>query len=351
VFTVSGQPGQPVTLALESDSATVGVDTGSTLQYFDGKVWQDYVAGSVVSIPAGGTTLLVRTSIINDGIFEGSETFRLKVSNTGGKAFAGTASIVDDGSSALVFTATNRSGVAELGTADDDQPKPVVAVVVVPQVSAPVPTPALPVAERATVPVATFDSTLRVSTQLSVPTVERAAPVAEMLTSASGFRVTVTEAPTPALIVFRGITDQFVEGNKAATFAIPADAFAHTQSDAVIMMSASQANGRPLPTWVQFDARTGVFRAIPPPGLTGELQIKIVARDSEGREAVSIFKFSVGKGTVRTSGRSSLSEQIRLSAKRSAPWLERVQLQSSASLDKGVTGREQSGVLAFRAHG
>jgi hypothetical protein len=143
--------------------------------------------------------------------------------------------------------------------------------------------------------------------------------------------------------VFRGITDQFIEGNKPATFSLPADAFVHTKADAVITIVAKLANGEDLPAWVQFDARSGSFKLDPPQGFNEELQIKVIARDSEGREASSIFKFTVGKGKANTSSRSSLSEQIRLAAKRSTPWLDLVQSPShKAGADKLLPAREQA---------
>jgi hypothetical protein len=357
VFTVTGQPGQQMTLTLDSDSATVGVDTGAGLQYFDGTVWQNYTPGSRVTMPVDGSALLVRTSINNDGTFEGSESFRLTASNTNGKAFAGTATIKDDGSSALVFMEDNTRGTPDVGEANDDQPKPVASETALLDL-VPVPeTPLAPaLAEPAPVPVATFDSAIVVITPSALPMPERAAPIAapmgEILTSRSGFPVLVAEAATPSLAVFRGITDQFIEGNKPATFALPADAFVHTRADAVVTIVAKLANGENLPAWVQFDARSGTFKLNPPEGFNEELQIKVIARDSEGREASSIFKFSVGegKGKASTSSRSSLSEQIRLAAKRSAPWLG--QLQSSPSpVEKLTPAREQAQARQLQAHG
>jgi hypothetical protein len=139
----------------------------------------------------------------------------------------------------------------------------------------------------------------------------------DVLTSSSGFRMAVVEAATPSLAVFRGITDQFVEGNKLASFSLPFDAFVHTRADASITLVAKLTNGDALPPWVQFDPQSGTFKLDPPPGFTDELQIKVIARDTEGREASSIFRFHVGDAKGKTSGRSGFSEQIRLAANRS----------------------------------
>ncbi len=122
-------------------------------------------------------------------------------------------------------------------------------------------------------------------------------------------------------MLYRGITDQFVESNRPTTFALPADAFAHTRAEAVLTLTARLTDGRPLPSWVVFDAQAGVFRATPPTGFRGELEIQVSARDDENREATANFRFFVGDGKPATQGRNSLSEQIRLAAKRPNPWL------------------------------
>jgi hypothetical protein len=146
-----------------------------------------------------------------------------------------------------------------------------------------------------------------------------------MLTSTSGFRAAVVEAPQPALTLFRGITDQFVEGNRTTSFNLPADAFAHTRPEAVLSVEAKLTDGQSLPSWVQFDARAGSFIVTPPQGFNGALEIRVTARDSEGREAAAVFKFNVGEGlqtpgnqsavpppadVPRPQGRNGLTEQL-----------------------------------------
>jgi hypothetical protein len=102
----------------------------------------------------------------------------------------------------------------------------------------------------------------------------------------------------------------------------------HTKAEAVIAITAKLTNGQDLPDWVRFDARSGTFKLDPPNGFNDELQIKVTARDGEGREAVSIFKFHVGEGKLKGKGssRSSFSEQIAMAGKRSMPWLDQVRV-------------------------
>jgi hypothetical protein len=55
---------------------------------------------------------------------------------------------------------------------------------------------------------------------------------------------------------------------------------------------ATQADGNALPGWLTFDAATGTFDGTPPAGMS-EIEVKVVARDQFGHEAVQIFKLGV----------------------------------------------------------
>lgn len=175
----------------------------------------------------------------------------------------------------------------------------------------------------------------------SLPVADRtSAPIDAVLTSTSGFQVVVNEAPTPNLSVFRGITDQFIESNQPTRLALPPDTFAHTKADATVTVVAKLANGQDLPTWVEFDARSGTFQMSPPSGLNDDIQIKVTASDSEGREATVIFKLTVGEGKSKIQGRNGLSEQIKLAAQRPSPWAEIVRAQDGkAQTEKQQVGR------------
>ncbi|HYF44533.1 MAG TPA: VCBS domain-containing protein, partial [Ramlibacter sp.] len=92
VFTVGGAVGQVVSLSLADGNATSGADYGPSLQYWNG-AWQNYTGPVTLT----STTLLVRTPIINNAVYEGPEAFGLRASNTGGTATVGNAVIYDDG--------------------------------------------------------------------------------------------------------------------------------------------------------------------------------------------------------------------------------------------------------------
>jgi len=138
----------------------------------------------------------------------------------------------------------------------------------------------------------------------------RSAEMSDLYTDNNGFRTVVAKAENPALMLFQGVPDQYAESGRALVMTIPSDAFVHTQADAVVRLAATMQDGRPLPSWVQFDAQTGKFTGEVPTGLVGELRIKLTARDINGHEATALFRINVGQAK-NAMGKSGLSEQLR----------------------------------------
>jgi hypothetical protein len=114
---------QYVRLSLESNSATVGVDTGSSLQYLlTGSTWQNYTTGSYVKV-SSSTGLLVRVAITNDGFGDGAETFNLVANSPSGLNYRGVATIMDDGTGNLFSsTYTNKTITPEAVGSKGDLP-------------------------------------------------------------------------------------------------------------------------------------------------------------------------------------------------------------------------------------
>ena len=85
--------------ALASGTATVGTDTGTTLEYFNGTAWVAVPVGGV-TIAAGSTSAQVRVATTDDFAAEGNETFTLTATRTAGStsnaSAVGTATISDD---------------------------------------------------------------------------------------------------------------------------------------------------------------------------------------------------------------------------------------------------------------
>ncbi len=118
------------------------------------------------------------------------------------------------------------------------------------------------------------------------------------------------------LLASAPIQDLSVRSGGRIDFQLGADTFVHGVPGAVLQLSARTADGRPLPAWLRFDARTGRFEGVPPPGFSGTLTVQVMARDAQGREALQTFKIVVerdGRARVATegSGRSGLNQQLR----------------------------------------
>ncbi|MHA6640168.1 VCBS domain-containing protein [Stutzerimonas frequens] len=215
------------------------------------------------------------------------------------------------------------------------QPQPLPPVVVSPpQPAAPVPLPAPALPEPAAPPPAPapFDTAVAPATTLAAPSAVAAPLIAavqsrelditfqargdlgDLYTQRSGFQIVVIESPQPRLTLYHGISDQYADAGATSSFSVPYDAFAHTDPNERILLSATQANGQPLPGWVRFDPQSGKFELVAPSGYRGELTIKVVARDSQGREASALFRFSVGERRASEAGRAGLSDLLRKAA-------------------------------------
>ncbi|MFO1219881.1 MAG: immunoglobulin-like domain-containing protein [Burkholderiaceae bacterium] len=103
VFTVSlSNPSATATTfapTLASGTATVGTDTASALEYFNGTSWVPVTAAGI-TIAAGATSVQVRVATIDDALADSGETFTLTATVTAGTtanaAATGTATITDE---------------------------------------------------------------------------------------------------------------------------------------------------------------------------------------------------------------------------------------------------------------
>ncbi|NGZ06843.1 MAG: tandem-95 repeat protein, partial [Magnetococcales bacterium] len=121
-------------------------------------------------------------------------------------------------------------------------------------------------------------------------------------TPANSFTVFASTPPAggiTGIFVHKGIPDVNLGGGESSRlqFAIPTTAFGHSDNNVSVQLSAQQADGSALPPWLRFNPATGEFSGTPPAGMTGELAIKVVARDGDGREALVVFKVKVGAGS------------------------------------------------------
>jgi hypothetical protein len=318
-------------LALQAaTSGTAATTSGFTFQFSTdgGSTWTTYDSTHKPTVSAGGS-FFVRVNITSeaDTTYEGAETFALKASYTTNtsKSAAADSTIIDDGTGTKYDGTLNGSAPTSNTTSlDDDRPKPVIPVV---PPTPPAPIIVKPVEPPAAPPVALpkpFNSaTQALEQKLAPPSELPAAKIGDVLTSNSGFPVVAIENAPPGLTLNKGITDQYVEqGTNNGKISIPYDAFMHSKQDAVIKLQAKQGDDTPLPAWVKFDPQTGSFDVTPPANFKGKVEMKVIARDGDGREATSIFRLFVGDDAPapqKPQSRNSLSEKIRLAAKRTMP--------------------------------
>ncbi|MBU3653387.1 MAG: hypothetical protein FGM44_09935, partial [Limnohabitans sp.] len=328
MFKVDGTPGYAMDLTLQAaSSGTAATTSGFTFQFSTdgGTTWTTYDATHKPTVPAGGS-FFVRVNITTeaDTTFEGAETFALKAnySTNTAKSAAADATIIDDGTgSKYDGSLSGSSPKANTDQLDDDRPKPIIPVAPpAAQPPANVKPPEAPAGPPVSLP-KPFNSTVQPLEQKLAPPAELPAlPIEGILTSNSGFPIVAIESAPPGLTLNKGITDQFVEqGTNTGKFTVPYDAFMHSKQDAVIKLQAKQVDDSALPAWVKFDPQAGTFEATPPANFKGKVELKVIARDEDGREATSIFRLFVGEETpapVRPQSRDSLSEKIRLTAKR-----------------------------------
>jgi hypothetical protein len=95
------------------------------------------------------------------------------------------------------------------------------------------------------------------------------------------------------LFVYQGVADLRLLADGQVMLRVPTDAFAHSDSSAVVHLEARLANGNPLPGWLRFDGLRGLFTGTPPQGVEETLEVEIIARDTEGREARTQFTLEI----------------------------------------------------------
>jgi AAA family ATP:ADP antiporter len=70
---------------------------------------------------------------------------------------------------------------------------------------------------------------------------------------------------------------------------VPTDAFRDADPGDVLHLAARCEDGRPLPAWLRFDAKSRCFMGRPPEGMDVELTVVVTASDVDGLEASSCF--------------------------------------------------------------
>lgn len=120
-------------------------------------------------------------------------------------------------------------------------------------------------------------------------------------TQRSNGALTVTVQGTndmPDLV--RCLSDVQLAKGKAFSWQMPAGSFRDADRNDTLSYAATLSNGKPLPSWLKFDAAMQTFSGTAPTGSTAAIDVKVVASDGHGvcSTASDVFRISVGNKTV-----------------------------------------------------
>ena len=123
------------------------------------------------------------------------------------------------------------------------------------------------------------------------------------LSSTSELRVTI-QGNNDAPGLYRYLGDVQLAKGKAFAWQLPADSFQDADSKDKLTYSATLVDGKPLPSWLRFDAATQSFSGIAPASAKSSLDIRVSVTDSHGlsSSASDVFQLSFGNRTVITQG-------------------------------------------------
>jgi Ca2+-binding RTX toxin-like protein len=126
--------------------------------------------------------------------------------------------------------------------------------------------------------------------QVTITATDLAGAVAE-----STFTVHVANV-NDAPIAVGSLPEWTLTGGDAATYAVPSSAFADCDAGDSLSLTAILANGRPLPSWMKFDAASRTFSGAPTPADAGNLMVRVIATDTAGATAAQPLALQIKPG-------------------------------------------------------
>ncbi|MDB5430608.1 MAG: outer rane adhesin like protein [Caulobacter sp.] len=103
----------------------------------------------------------------------------------------------------------------------------------------------------------------------------------------------LTAGGNQAPVVAHAILDQPAGEDAAFSFVVPANTFADPDAGDTLTLSATLANGAPLPTWLSFNAATRTFSGTPANGDVGVISVKVTATDPGAASVSDVFDITV----------------------------------------------------------
>ncbi len=113
-----------------------------------------------------------------------------------------------------------------------------------------------------------------------------------------------TEATVKSEINNQGGSDGFVRATDFSNPSIeqegdfvvilPEDTFVHSNGQESMLISAQLESGEPLPLWITFDDSSFSFRGTAPAGDPADVNIRLIAIDASGNQAITGFTIRFG---------------------------------------------------------
>ena len=101
--------------------------------------------------------------------------------------------------------------------------------------------------------------------------------------------VDINDAPVAVV----PIADQTTNEDAGFSFTVPATSFVDVDVGDILTLSATLADGSPLPAWLSFDPVTQTFSGTPLNDDVGALTIRVTATDTSGATATQDFTVTV----------------------------------------------------------
>jgi Ca2+-binding RTX toxin-like protein len=111
-------------------------------------------------------------------------------------------------------------------------------------------------------------------------------------TASTSFNVAVANV-NDAPVVNAVPTDQAATQDQPFTFVLPANTFSDIDVGDKLTLTATLADGKPLPTWLNFDSTTGTFSGKPANGDVGSVYVQVTATDLAGASVSTGFDIDV----------------------------------------------------------
>ncbi len=84
---------------------------------------------------------------------------------------------------------------------------------------------------------------------------------------------------------------------KDFSWQLPANSFVDRDANDTLSYNATLANGKPLPSWLSFDADTQTFSGKAPSILLGGVSVRVTATDGQGESSVASDSFNIAVGS------------------------------------------------------